>query len=35
MSRLLRDIQCGVDVGRMAELGKFDKEFTVYGCAYW
>ena len=35
MSRLPRDIQCGMDVGRMAELGKFDKEFTVYGCAYW
>lgn len=33
-NNILRDIQCSNDVGRMAELGKFDKEFTVYGCAY-
>ncbi|MFR6290756.1 MAG: hypothetical protein ACLUKQ_04820 [Peptococcaceae bacterium] len=29
-----RDIKCGMDVGKMAELGRFDQEFTVYGCAY-
>lgn len=29
-----RDIQCGNDVARMAELGKFDREFSVYGCAF-
>lgn len=23
------------EVGRMAELGYIDKEFSVYGCAYW
>lgn len=34
MTHQLRDIQCSQDVGRMAELGKFDQEFTVYGCAY-
>lgn len=31
---LFRDVECGMDVSRMVELGKFDKEFTVYGCAY-
>lgn len=34
MATEFRDIQCGNDVARMAELGKFDQEFTVYGCAY-
>ena len=34
MGDLLRDVECGQGVGRMAELGKFDQEFTVYGCAY-
>lgn len=29
-----RDVECGMDVSRMVELGKFDKEFTVYGFAY-
>ncbi|MEE0435978.1 MAG: hypothetical protein UDB11_11370 [Peptococcaceae bacterium] len=31
---LFRDVECGMDVSRMVELGKFDKEFTVYGLAY-
>lgn len=30
-----RDVQVAADVGRMAELGKFDMEFTVYGCGEW
>lgn len=30
---ILRDVRCSDDVGQMAELGKFDKEFTVYGYA--
>lgn len=34
MDDTLRDIQCSSSVGKMAELGKFDQEFTVYGCAY-
>lgn len=34
MAEFFRDIQVGMDVGKMVELGKFDKEFTVYGCAY-
>lgn len=34
MTTLPRDIQCSQDVGRMAALGKFDREFTVHGCAY-
>ena len=34
MTTLLRDIQCSQDVGHMAALGKFDREFTVHGCAY-
>lgn len=29
-----RDMQVAEDVGKMAELGWFDKEFTMYGCAY-
>ena len=31
---LVRVVVCGMDVSRMVELGKFDKEFTVYGCAF-
>ncbi len=34
MAEMFRDIQCSMDVAQMVELGKFDKEFTVYGCAY-
>lgn len=30
----LRDAQVAADVQRMAELGWFDVEFTMYGCAY-
>lgn len=29
-----RDDMCGIDVGRMAELGGFAEEITIYGCAY-
>lgn len=29
-----RDVVCAAAVGRMAALGRFDKELTVYGCAY-
>lgn len=31
MARLIRDVQCGMDVARMAELGRYDKEFLAYG----
>lgn len=34
MAEEFRDIQCSNDVARMAELGKFDREFKVYGCTY-
>jgi len=30
-----RDIQVMEDVNKKAELGYFDVEFTMYGCAYW
>ncbi len=29
-----RDEICAQEVGRMAKLGRFDKEFELYGCAY-
>ena len=35
MMMKFRDIQVAEDVGRKAELGWFDVEFTMYGCAYW
>ena len=31
----LHDLQVAEDIGKMAELGWFDVEFTMYGCAYW
>ena len=31
----LRDMQVALDVAQRAELGWFDIEFTMYGCAYW
>lgn len=31
----LRDMQVALDVAQRAELGWFDIEFTLYGCAYW
>lgn len=34
VTRMPRDIRCAESVGEMARLGKFDREFTVYGCAY-
>lgn len=34
MAEFFRDMQVSMDVGKMVELGKFDKEFTAYGCAY-
>lgn len=34
VEKLPRDVRLGMSVGKMAELGKFDREFTVYGCAY-
>ena len=30
-----RDIQVGDDMRKKAELGWFDEEFTMYGCAYY
>lgn len=29
-----RDAQCASDVANMAEMGKFELDFLVYGCAY-
>lgn len=29
-----RDAQCASDVANMAEMGKFEVDFPVYGCAY-
>lgn len=29
-----RDVACAAEVGRMAELGRFDSEFRMFGCAY-
>lgn len=34
MAEEFRDIQCSNDVAKMAELGKFEREFKVYGCAF-
>ena len=31
----LRDLQVALDVAQRAEMGWFDIEFTMYGCAYW
>ncbi len=31
----LRDVQVAEQVGKMAALGYFDVEFTLYGCAYY
>ena len=31
----LRDLNCGNDVAMMDKLGRFDREFIVYGCAFW
>lgn len=31
----LRDLQVALDVQRRAEMGWFDVEFTMYGCAYY
>lgn len=30
----IRDINCGTDVSMMEKLGRFDKEFIIYGCTY-
>ncbi len=30
-----RDIQCGADFAQLAELGCFDEEFVLYGCAFY
>lgn len=35
MAGIIRDIQCGMDVARMAELGRYDKEFLAYGFSWW
>ena len=35
MLMLFRDMQVAQDVGRMAELGRYDREFTCYGFMYW
>ena len=29
------NVQTAEDIGKKAELGYFDVEFTMYGCAYW
>lgn len=34
MLMLFRDMQVAQDVGRMAELGRYDREFTCYGLMY-
>ncbi len=34
MMMKFRDLQVAEDVGKMAKLGWFDVEFTMYGCAY-
>ena len=31
----MRDVQVALDVAKRAEMGWFDVEFTMYGCAYW
>ena len=30
----IRDVNCSTDVAMMEKLGRFDKEFIVYGCTY-
>ena len=35
MAGVIRDLQCGQSVSRMAELGRFDEEFFAYGCAWY
>ena len=30
----MRDQLCSSDIAKMAELGRFDDEFMVYGCAW-
>lgn len=35
MLMMFRDMQVAQDVGRMAELGRYDREFTCYGFMYW
>ena len=30
----MHDLRVAEDIGKMAELGWFDVEFTMYGCAY-
>lgn len=32
---LTRDEKCAIAVGEMANLGRFETEFMVYGCAFW
>lgn len=34
MSAVFRDFQVAQDIGKKAEMGWFDVEFTMYGCAY-
>ncbi len=34
MSTENRDMACASEVGRMAELGRFETELNIYGCAY-
>ena len=29
------NVQTAEDIAKKAELGYFDVEFTMYGCAYW
>lgn len=35
MAGVIRDIQCGMDVARMAELGRYDEEFLAYGFSWY
>ncbi len=30
-----RDVQCGLDFARLVDLGCFDEEFVLYGCAFF
>lgn len=34
MAGIIRDMQCGLDVARMVELGRYGEEFLVYGFSW-
>lgn len=35
MNTVIRDLQCSMDVKRMAELGRYDEEFFAYGFSWY